>query len=133
MDQPRVDLNFYYFVLQCLHFILLLELTFILKRRADQIREAIQESDEQQELMKYILNGWPVSAKNFTAKIKPYCDFHDELVIVDGIIVKQQRVVISKNLQKEYRIELHRGHPGKDVTKGRALDTVYWFGINEDI
>ena len=43
-----------------------LSLTCISKRRADQIREAIHESDEQQELMKYILNGWPISGKNHT-------------------------------------------------------------------
>ena len=47
-----------------------LDLTCISKRRADQIREAIQESDEQQELMKYILNGWPIDGKNLSAKIK---------------------------------------------------------------
>ena len=110
-----------------------LELTCIWKRRADQIREAIQESDEQQELMKYILSGWPIDGKNLSAKIKLYYAFRDELVIEDGIIVKQQRVVIPKSLQKEYLIELHRGHPGKDATKARALDTVYWTGINEDI
>ena len=109
-----------------------LELTCISKRRADQIREAIQESDEQQELMKYILNGLPINGKNLSAKVKPYYAFRDELVIEDGIIVKQQRVVIPKSLQKEYLIELHRGHPGKDATKARALDTVYWTGINED-
>ena len=102
-----------------------LELTCISKRRADQIREAIQESDEQQELMKYILNGWPISGKNLSAKVNPYYAFRDELVIEDGIIVKQQRVVIPKSLQKEYLIELHRGHPGKDATKARALDTIY--------
>ena len=37
-----------------------LELTCVSKRRADQIREAIQESEEQQELMKYILSGQAV-------------------------------------------------------------------------
>ena len=99
-----------------------LELTCISKRRADQIREAIQESDELQELMKYILNGWPISGKNLSAKVKPYYGFRDEIAIEDGIIVKQQRVVIPKSLQKEYLIELHRGHPRKDATKGRALD-----------
>ena len=110
-----------------------LELTCISKRRADQIREAIQESEEQQELMKYILSGWPSSGKNLSAKSKPYYAFRDELAIVDGIIVKQQRVVIPKSLQKEYLDELHRGHPCKHATKARALDTVYWTGINEDI
>ena len=66
-----------------------LELTCISKRRADQIHEAIQESDDQQELMNYILNGWPISGKNLSAKVKPYYAFRDELVIEDGIIVKQ--------------------------------------------
>ena len=83
--------------------------------------------------MKYILNGWPISSKNLSAKIKPYYAFRDELVIEDGIIVKQQQVVIPKSLQKEYIIELHQRHPEKDATKARALDTVYWTGINEDI
>ena len=42
-------------------------------------------------------------------------------------------MVIPKSLQKEYLDEIHRGHPGKHATKARALDTVYWTGINEDI
>ena len=36
-----------------------LELTCISKRRAEQIQEAMQESEELQQLKRYILNGWP--------------------------------------------------------------------------
>ena len=54
-----------------------LELTCISKRRAEQIPEAMQESEELQQLKRYILNGWPNNSKRLPAAIKPYYAFRD--------------------------------------------------------
>jgi len=50
-----------------------------------------------------------------------------------GVILKGLRVVVPQTLRKEYLRQLHKGHPGMDVRKRRARETVYWPSLMLDI
>lgn len=110
-----------------------MEVISISQRRAEEVRNATQVCDTLRDLMKYIKDGWPDNSKDVPSRIRPYFAFRDELTIQDGMIIKQNRVVIPESLQKEYLHELHRGHPGTEATKARGKDTVFWIGMSKDI
>ena len=56
-----------------------------------------------------------------------------ELTCVDGIVMKNERIVIPEVLQPEILRYLHVGHFGIEKTKARARTVVYWMGMNADI
>ena len=56
-----------------------------------------------------------------------------ELVVDESVIMKGQRVVVTKLLQREYLKQLHKRHKGVEATKRQAHQKVYWTTINADI
>ena len=53
---------------------------------------------------------------------KPYVTFIDELTIVDGVILKGQRVIVPENMRAEMLQLIHEGHLGIEKCKRRARD-----------
>ena len=69
-----------------------------------------QESDRDPQLLmlkKYIIQGWPKDIKQCPSPIKSFWNFRDELSIVDGIVVKGNRIVIPLKYQPELLSLLH--------------------------
>ena len=56
-----------------------------------------------------------------------------ELSVVDGMLLKQERIVIPKALRVEMLKRIHEGHLGMEKCKRRARESVFWPGINQDI
>ena len=51
----------------------------------------------------------------------------------DGILYKNQRLIVPHSERLETLKVLHLGHYARDKIQLRALETVYWPGINKDI
>ena len=64
---------------------------------------------------------------------KPYVTFIDELTIVDGVILKGQRVIVPENMRAEMLQLIHKGHLGIEKCKRRARDILYWPNMNKDV
>ena len=109
------------------------EILPVSETRADRLRQITAQDPKCQEILQYILQGWPESGKQVSQHIKPFYAFRDELTLQDGLIMKGQRIVIPHSLQKEYLEVLHQGHPGIETSKNRAKETVFWSGMNDDI
>ena len=62
--------------------------------------------------------------------LTPYVTFIDELTIVDGVILKGQRVIVPENMRAEM---LHCGHLGIEKCKRRARDILSWPNMNNDV
>ncbi|XP_014675843.1 PREDICTED: uncharacterized protein K02A2.6-like [Priapulus caudatus] len=63
---------------------------------------------------------------------KPFYPFCDELIEDEGVILKGQKIVVPKALQREYANLVHSGHLGAEATKRRARD-MYWPSMCRDI
>ena len=57
---------------------------------------------------------------------KPYFTFVDELSVVDGVLLKQQTIVIPVVMRKTILNIVHEGHMGIEKSKHRARETLYW-------
>ena len=63
----------------------------------------------------------------------PYCLYRDELVIIDGIILKGRHIVIPSSLRQQILDQLHTNHMGTEKSELLACESVYWSSINTDI
>ena len=53
----------------------------------------------------------------------PYPQNVKELAVIDGVILKGERIVVPSNLREEIKQLLRSGHLGMVKTKGCACDT----------
>ena len=65
--------------------------------------------------------------------VKPYWCFRDELAVLDGLVMRVNRVVVPSTLRKETLVRLHKGHQGLSATLHRARRTVYWPKLQDDV
>jgi hypothetical protein len=84
-------------------------------------------------LTKIVRNGWPNSESSVPPEVKKYFPIRDELTVVDGVVMRGQRVVVPRPLVKTYIEKLHAGHPGIEATKRRARATVFWPNMDEEL
>lgn len=92
-----------------------------------------EKDEELNQLSDLILQGWPQSMQDIPPQLHPYWSIRDELGIVDGLVLKGQRVIIPVSMKKDTLHRLHDAHQGLASTLHRARQTVYWPGIKQDI
>ena len=84
-------------------------------------------------VMRYILDGWPGNANECAEPAQPYFTYREELTIVDGLLVKGNRIVIPTDMRHDCLETLHVPHLGLQKTLLRARTSVFWPGMTADI
>ena len=82
---------------------------------------------------KAILDGFPGTKEKQPAAIHQYFEIRDELSVHGGVIFKGQRCIIMQTLRQKIKQKLHDSHIGSQGCLCRALETVYWPGMNAKI
>jgi transposase InsO family protein len=95
--------------------------------------EAAKEDQDYQQLIKYVIAGFPTKATSLPVPIQPYHKLQDELSVDEGLVLYQTRIVVPKDQRREVLKRLHASHQGIERTKRRARQTVFWPGISADI
>lgn len=54
-----------------------------------------------QVLTAVIMKGWPETKNDVTLLITPYYNYRDKLTVQDGIVLRDERVVIPNSLRDE--------------------------------
>ena len=78
------------------------------------------------------LDHWPESAKK-DVDIRPFWLVRNELVVVDGLLLFQSRLVIPPTLQSDILHRLHQGHQGVVKCRALARGCVWWPGLATQI
>ena len=105
----------------------------VTEERYVRIKQATSEDTELQRLTATVLNGWPEKKKDVQVELRPYWNFRDEISCLDGLLFKGHKLVIPKQLRKEYIDIIHQSHQGIVRCKSRARDTIFWLGMSSDI
>ncbi|XP_054281249.1 uncharacterized protein K02A2.6-like [Macrosteles quadrilineatus] len=79
-----------------------------------------------------ILDEWPVKS-SLRNEIQEYFNVKDELSCIDGLLLRGTRMIIPQELRAEMLERLHSGHLGITKTRKRALGTMWWPGISQEI
>ena len=95
------------------------------KPKLEQIRDATANDPSLKELKDTIKSGWPETKSHTPASIQVYWNVRDELSEVEGVILKNDRILIPSSMRKEMLQRIHQGHMGIDKSKRRARDVLY--------
>ena len=82
-----------------------------------------------QALKHQIIKGWPHSRSECGKNLQDFWNYRDELLVLDGLVLKGSCIVIPELCRDEILDQLHEGHFGIDRTKLCTRDSVYWPNI----
>ena len=100
--------------------------------KLQQIWTAQQEDGLLQKLAEYSLGGWPEKS-NLEKELEPYYSSKDEISVIDGLLMRDSRLIIPKKLRQNILELIHRGHQGITKCRARARESVWWPKISDDI
>ena len=99
----------------------------------DMIREATASDPVFVSLIKYLEAVFPDDCRELPTDLRPYYRFAASLCVVDGVILMGQRIVVPPQLRQPVLNALHAAHQGVSAMRARAMDSVYWPDITNDI
>ena len=99
----------------------------------EELQKATSEDTELQCLKTVISTGWPSTRSSCSDVLKNYWNYRDELWIENGILMKNQKVVIPNVLRGKYLEKIHCGHQGINSCLQRAREYIFWNGYMNDI
>ena len=97
------------------------------------LRLATQCDPTLSSLAKTIHEGWPQSKKDCPEQLLDFWKFRQEISEEDGLIYKNQRLIMPYSERLETLKVLHLEHYAVNKMHLRALETGYWPRINKDI
>lgn len=97
------------------------------------IKKETKRDSECRKLSEYISIGWPDHKSQIESDLKAYWSLRDEFFIVDGVIFKNNLVLIPQVLRLPMLKLIHEGHMGIDRCKRRARQVMYWPNMTRDI
>lgn len=102
-------------------------------RKMEQVREATNEDKDLHHVKSYLMEGWPDSKEQCHITAATFWTFRDELSIIDGIIMKGEKVFVPAALRPEMLKKIHEGHLGMAKTTSRARQILFWPGMTTAI
>ena len=103
------------------------------KTRLQEPRLATQSDPTLSSLTKTIHKGWSQSRKDCPEQLLDFWSFKQEISEENGLLYKNQRLIMPRSERLETPKVLHLGHYAVNKMQLRALETVYWHRINKDI
>ena len=99
----------------------------------EQIRKETASDETLKTLTATIRRGWPESRKQVPNNIQDFWNYRDELSEVEGILLKQDKIIIPPKLSVKMLEKIHQNHFGMGKCKRRARDIMFWPQMNEQI
>ena len=84
-------------------------------------------------MAKVISNRWPTLRKQAHPILHDYLNYWDELSIDNGILTKNDKIIIPKTLQRKYLDRIHSGHQGIQQSLQKACEYVFWVNYTKHI
>ena len=101
--------------------------------RLDYLQDATKSDNELTDLSKLITEGWPDSLQDVPEHLRPYWSFRDELTIMNGLVLKGNRVVIPRSDRHNTLARLHDSHHQETKLLQRARRSIYWPNMDDDV
>ena len=98
-----------------------------------ELRELNHSDPTMQMLHKFTKEGWPEHKRNVPSPLKSFWDVRNDIHDADGILLKDNRLVIPSAWRKNILRKLHISHCGIEKNKANARMTVFWPGMTKHI
>ena len=86
-----------------------------------------------QKLKEFTINGWSDNKSNVPSELRPYYSLRSEITVANGLLFKNDRIIVPTSMRKEMKERIHEGHLGQEKCKARARQVVFWPGMNAEI
>ena len=103
------------------------------KTRLQELRLATQSDPTLSSLTRTIHESWPQSKKDCPEQLLDFWSFRQDISEENELLYKNQKLIMPHSERLETLKVLHLGHYAVNKMQLRALETVYWPGINKDI
>ena len=105
----------------------------ISSERLAQLQKATEQDPTMQTLKTTILVGWPEHREQTPVHIREYWNYREELTLHNGVLFKNQKVIIPKAMRPEMISRIHSSHLGIESCLRKARDLVFWPSMNSEI
>ena len=105
----------------------------ISSERLAQLQKATEQDPIMQTLKTTILVGWPEHREQTPVHIREYWNYREELTLHNGVLFKNQKVIIPKAMRPEMISRIHSSHLGIESCLRKARDLVFWPSMNSEI
>ena len=95
------------------------------KPELEEIKEATANDPSLKELKDMIKSGWPETKSRAPASIQVCWNVRDELSEVEGVTLKNDRMLVPSSMRNELLQRIHQGHMGIQKSKRRARVVLY--------
>ena len=99
----------------------------------DIVRDHTTKDVTMVKLVGHIQRGFPDCRQKLEAELMQYWDHRDNLLVIDDVVLLNERVVIPPSLRQEALQSLHAAHQGTTSMIERAKTGIFWPGITSDI
>ena len=88
-----------------------------------------------EKLREYTENGWPQEKKDVDSLVHlyPYYKYRDEITAANGLLLRNERIIVPTTMSQEMRTKIHAGHLGIEKSKARAREVLFWAGMSTEI
>ena len=101
--------------------------------RLERVSEETQKDESLSALSENITRGWPKYHKDCHPLIMQYWPVRGKIILIDGVLYYNSRIVIPMSLRQEMLMKVHETHLGIDKCKLRARSVMYWPSICQKI
>ena len=92
------------------------------------------EADKKLQCLKEIvLRGWPETKPEADPRVAEYWTFRDEISIYNGVLYKEDRVIVPTVLRKKLLSRIHASHQEEQACLRRARDALFWPGMSQQV
>ena len=84
-------------------------------------------------LCAFVAHGWSSDKSQVPTPLRHYYPLRDEPAVYHGVLYKSHKVLIPLKLQSTLLKKLHQGHQGGESMIRRALEVMYWPGMQAAI
>ena len=90
-------------------------------------------AEELKELYCMVLKGWPDTRQETPHVIRDYWNIRDELAVIDGVILKDMRIVVPSSMRPAMLKQVHSSHQGINKRLQRAREALHWPGMARQV
>ncbi|XP_058828067.1 uncharacterized protein K02A2.6-like [Topomyia yanbarensis] len=111
-------------------------LSSFLEVKDEQLNEIIGETKADpslQLLVRFVQDGWPSSVDKVPDSAKVFFKYRNELSTQDGIVYRNDRIVVPYSLRRKLTEKVHVSHNGIEATLKLARANLFWPGMSAQI